>query len=999
MPERIYKLQPNRTLALRGFDDLGAAAALHSATASGFQVSGVFRDPADFCVLILHDADDFYEHPSIRHLPDFNFAGLTLTFDVAYQGLRTLDSPRYATIDWPYLDVIQTDGTTARVPLFAHATRIGGTYTAASGQFTVVDGGINQYDRLTLWYQNIAFDYIAPQNQCSFAFSPGGAGTVHSITVAGTAYTYTEIAGDADYTIAQRLTDAVSASPYVTAARVFNQVNMRAKKDDGQSFTVAASSSSTVATLTGVGAAIVASALTAQINATNWTALGVAMPIAAASAGALITVTAAKPGVDGNAITLYAVNKNPTLTTAQPVAALAGGNSDATWHVTLDFTALGIDQVRQMWLTFAPPVSNGQAFTSTEWQATFTNWTLSGPENVKALQVAGPGSVRIDDNSSACVYSGAWTQEAGFYSRGYAKRCTAAGDRVTITYTCSFPHDLYLGTSLYVDRGKVGVQLDGDAQTSLDCYLNNEPAVVTRRRVRSGVAAGQHTVTLTSTTGFFYFDFLEAVVASDVPDALPARTNISPALDYSTDHTYKLSPARLMWNFDKLGFAGPMNEYIGVFWWNQRVRTGATIPSATVTFSGTFVSGDQIFLNIGGQVVGKSVFPSESNSTFAAHFAYFINATFVGVWASASGNVLTITAQSPAAAYSFPFSTSTTLVTGSTGSVSASGSLTGGVAGTWAADTSQTPALNRGARDWHADLFAACAARGRDIVVAASMELVNPPANLPARFPDGTPATTSVGFGSLKSSHCAFNSAMLAYQKAVYDSIAALMTSAGLTPHVQFGEYCWWYFPGPGGMAFYDDDTKAAAQAALGRPLNVFATANDDPGINGGADAVFLRNRLRDHVAALIAHVKAGYPSAKFEVLFPYDVNYPSVVGVHSLGGRLLNFINFPTEWNLKTTSGFDSLKMEALDFGSSTRSLKLVRDTIEFPLKSGWPKDSVRYLIPVFNGGCPWKHEYWLAKDLGIPLINLWAFDHVCILGWPVKAPSRGSRSVRIGK
>jgi len=53
MPERIYKLQPDRTLSLRGFDTFGAAAALHSATPDSFQVSGIFRDPADFAVLIL----------------------------------------------------------------------------------------------------------------------------------------------------------------------------------------------------------------------------------------------------------------------------------------------------------------------------------------------------------------------------------------------------------------------------------------------------------------------------------------------------------------------------------------------------------------------------------------------------------------------------------------------------------------------------------------------------------------------------------------------------------------------------------------------------------------------------------------------------------------------------------------------------------------------------------------------------------------------------------
>ena len=122
MTERIFKLQPNRTMALRGFDDLGASAALHSATADSFKVSGVFRDTADFAVLILYDADNFYEHPRLKYLPDFRFDGLTLSFDVSYTGLMPLDSPKYATIDWPYLDYSLADGTSGRLALFPHAT-------------------------------------------------------------------------------------------------------------------------------------------------------------------------------------------------------------------------------------------------------------------------------------------------------------------------------------------------------------------------------------------------------------------------------------------------------------------------------------------------------------------------------------------------------------------------------------------------------------------------------------------------------------------------------------------------------------------------------------------------------------------------------------------------------------------------------------------------------------------------------------------------------------
>jgi hypothetical protein len=991
--ERIYKLQPNRTLHLRGFDGLGAAAALHSATADSFKVSGVFRDPADFCVLVLYDMDNFFEHPLLKYLPDPDFDGLTLTFDVHYSGLRPLDSPRYATIDWPYLDVIPAAGDPVRTPLFPHATKVGGTWTAASGQFTIVDGGMQPFDRVTIWYLNYAFDYIVGPTTCSYAFQAKGEGVVHSITVAGTAYQYVEAAGDTDYSVAQRLADALAASPYVTATRTFNQVDITAKTTDGQPFEVSCSDSAATYTLAGTSAAGVAANLAAQINRANWASVD--MPILATADGATITITAVKPGEDGNAITLYATSKNDRLKTAETTVTLSGGSSDATWRVTLDFTALGIPSIRQMWLTFAPPVASGRAFEATEWEATFSNWTLSGEESKKALRVAGPGSIRFEDNDSACVYRGAWVVESGFYSRGYARCARDAGASVTISYECAQTHDLYVGTSLYSDRGAAAVALDGVAQPALSARLAVDSAINTRRKIASSVPPGRHTVALTADgSGPFYFDFLEAAVPTDAPDNLPARANISPALDYSTDHSYKLPPARILWMFDKLGFAGPMNEYIGVFWWNQRSRVNAVIPTATVTFSGAFVDGDQIWLNISGSQIGKSVFATDTNATIAAHFAHFINATFVGVWASASENVLTITSHSPAPEYRFTFTSSIIPAAGSTGSLEVDDRLGTGDPGVWMVDPAQAPALNRGAREWHADLFAECARRNRELVVASSMELVNPPDSMPARFPDGAPAATDVGFGSLKSTHCAFNAAMQAYQQQVFDCIAGLMSSAGLTPRVQFGEFCWWYFPSAAGMAFYDSDTQAAAQAALGRPLAVFKTPTDDP---NNPDALFLRNRLRDHVAGLISYLQARHPDIQFEVLFPYDVNGPAPAGVHNLGGRLLRFINFPAEWEHPATAGFQRLKMEGLDFGASSRDLNLVKQTVRFPLDLGWPVAQVRYMIPVFNGGCPSESEYRMAQRFRIPAVNLWAYDHVCIFGLPVREPARRARAMRV--
>jgi hypothetical protein len=1007
VPERIYKLQPNRTIQLRGFNDLGAAAALHSATATGFKVSGIFRDPADFCVLTLYDCDNFYEHPSLKYLPDTNFDGLTLSFNVHYTGLRNLDSPRYPIIDWPYLDVIRADNTPAQIPLFDSNGLVDGTWTAASAQFTIVDKGFQRYDQLTLWYLNLAFDYLVPQLVASYAFTNQGAGYTHWMSVAGTRYSYTEQAGDADVTIAQRLLELVSTSAHVTAERVMNQLDLTVVKSDGRAIQTAASSNTDGYVLYAASAESIAADLAAQCNAVNWKVAGADIPITAKAEGATITFTATKPGVDGNALSMYAVWKDAQLTTDVQFRQFAGGNSDATWHVSIDFRARGIPQVRRMWLTFAPPLSIGAPFTDTEWEAVFSSWTLSGPEDVKKLQVAGPGSLRIDETSGACLYTGKWTPEAGFYHRGYAAGSGTAGNSVTIQYESAVAHDLWIGTSLYGDRGSAGVQIDGGAEIPFDTNLDTgaDPAVITRRKVAASVASGAHTVVIrTKDAKPFYFDYLDVVVPSEVPDNLAARTNISPALDYSTDHTYKLPPARILWMFDKLGFGGPVNQYIGVFWWNQRVRTGATIPQATVTFAGDFLYPDQVWLTISGTRIGKSVLPTDTVNTIAQHFACYVNATFVGLWASVKDNVLTLTSQSPTVNFQFDLSAEVEIKSSGNGTATIAGTLKFPntpdkplPVGQWMVDPARSPALNRGAREWSADFYNECKARNRELVVASSMELVLPPDQFPARYHNGDAVRTDVGYGSSWwSSQCAFNSAMLAYQQQVFDCVAGMMSAAGLVPNIQFGEYCWWYFASKGSMAFYDPETTAAAQAALGRPLAVFSSPTDDPNVNAGADATFLRNRLRDHVAALVSFIRGKYPNAKFEVLFPYDVNYPVPSGVNNLGGRLLRFVNFPAEWEHQETSGLDRLKMEGLDWGAASRDLDLVRAVMEFPIELGWPLDSIRYMLPVFNGGCPWVSEYRLAKGLRIPVINLWAFDHVCIFGLQATEPAKPARAVR---
>ena len=79
---------------------------------------------------------------------------------------------------------------------------------------------------------------------------------------------------------------------------------------------------------------------------------------------------------------------------------------------------------------------------------------------------------------------------------------------------------------------------------------------------------------------------------------------------------------------------------------------------------------------------------------------------------------------------------------------------------------------------------------------------------------------------------------------------------------------------------------------------------------------------------------------------------------------------------------------MEALDFGAWSRNLDLAKTAIRLPLDLGWPKESVRYLVPVFRPYSAWEQEYLLAVSAGIPFINLWAFDHVCLYGLRIERP-----------
>ncbi len=510
---------------------------------------------------------------------------------------------------------------------------------------------------------------------------------------------------------------------------------------------------------------------------------------------------------------------NIRLQVDNPVLQLAGGNSDnVTWNISLDFSALGIDQIRQAWITVAPRLPASGLYNDTEWTATFSNWSVADPNNVRTLQIAGPGSLRIgNDESGACTYSGAgWkVKGANNYWHGFARVTAEPGDSVTVSYTTKQAHDLYLGTSLYTDRGIVSMTVDGDSPTDLDCFLNVGSEVVTRRLVRAGVAAGSHTVTFTvenvnhqphlivngkDVSGFnFIFDYIEAAVpTADIEDAMVRYDNVSPALDFDTDATYKMSPQRLLWHIQKLGFKGQLNEYLGVFWWNQRKRMGAIWNPVVVTFGGTWANNDRAQIEIDTFIISKSVITWDSVDTIAQHFVFYINSATVSVSAEHTGEgQVTISTRTPN--WNVTVQPGPNVITAA-GTMTISSSPDQNADGIWQVDPSAANPINFPIRQWHADLFKEVQAAGLLITTSFSMELVYPPddgtiANAwEARFYDGSPVTTDTGFAHLLSSQCAFIDNMTNFQISVYTVMAGLQSAAGLTPWLQFGEFLWWFF-------------------------------------------------------------------------------------------------------------------------------------------------------------------------------------------------------------
>jgi hypothetical protein len=633
-----------------------------------------------------------------------------------------------------------------------------------------------------------------------------------------------------------------------------------------------------------------------------------------------------------------------------------------------------------------------------EWQVRISNITVTGDRTLKV----GGDAPRIEESDGRCRFEGFWENYAygagwptQWWSLGHAKRCapTDAQDHRAVTIRYSYPreHDLYLGTWLGRDAGRIEVTIDGGAPVVRDLYLNDYNGLAAMKKLAAALPGGTHTVEIralfdkhpSSNGYYFYFDYLWPLEPQDPPDPPQVYPDVSAAIDFDTDHGYKKPPAWHVWHLKQLGFLGHADVYMGVFWNNKRRRIEATYPNCTVSV-GAWQVDQPLWINLSGTTLYFSPGAGLATEDIAAHLRAMINVTFPGVWSTSDGSSIHIRSRAPS--YTFTISASPQLsISQGTPSLDQPGAE-----GDWEMIDTISPVMTHGARNWIRDLAREFKQAGIDASFAFSMECYLPPMAMVARYWDGEPV-----FLPIPSHQMHFGPRVRNYLKQMYKECADEIAAAGLPIVLQFGETQWWYFPNASGMPFYDDDTKAAFQARYGRPLHRFLANTDSPN-DDIESANFLRDRIWEYCAEVISYVRRFHPSAVFECLWPLDANQGKPAPDPAF--RALNFhVNLPNEW--KTSAyGVKYFRAEGFDYDVWQKNARLMRQTLEFPLKLGRPASECMYLAGIYGPpDPPMREAYGMWQNRGLYSFCFWAFDQLCLnsRALPLEVPAQSTATL----
>jgi len=270
---------------------------------------------------------------------------------------------------------------------------------------------------------------------------------------------------------------------------------------------------------------------------------------------------------------------------------------------------------------------------------------------------------------------------------------------------------------------------------------------------------------------------------------------------------------------------------------------------------------------------------------------------------------------------------------------------------------------------------------GLDFTAAFSTEMKDgdPDADvgIAQRYPDGSPVLLNTP--AIQGN---FSPISIAFWREVYKEYADLMAEVGLTPYLQFGEVQWWYFPKPGvGMTFYDEYTKQQFELQYGRPMAVIMSNYDDPAAYPD-EVAFLPTIIGAYTDAIIEYVRLSHPTAKFEVLYPTDVN----------DGALNQVINYA--WGSWTPAKLDNLKTESFTYTGNRRLDLSLHRSCDFGFDLGFQPSQRSHLVGISDPYTGWLKEVRYAEGRNQDSVVLWALDQFCLVGYPMPLEKGATRS-----
>ena len=517
------------------------------------------------------------------------------------------------------------------------------------------------------------------------------------------------------------------------------------------------------------------------------------------------------------------------------------------------------------------------------------------------------------------------------------------------------------------------------------------------RRPVAQLSAGTHTV-IARHVGvaekYFYFDFFEAAIPTTELPTFPTEPKITLATDWDTDHSLPLAPERTAWMVHSLGFYGRHNLYVGALIFYEMYRKNHSYASKSVTFVGAPVANATTTLTLVRDDYGPETalalhhlnLVADTGVTIAKAFELEINRGYTGIRADAVGNVLTI--------YSRTMGEDgnhwTVVGTPSSGvfqvDVAGSGAnFTGGVDGDWRTDLTSLPRINRACRDWCRSFLVAMQGYGIQVCSAFSTEIQHgdPDASvgIAQRYPDDSPVLLNT-----PAIQCNFSPEAVAYWRDVFRGMADIHQEVGMLPYLQFGEVQWWYFPKrignvDVGMPFYDEYTKQQFQTAYGRPMAVILNDQVDPALHP-EETAFLQTLIGLYTEQIMAYVRLTHPTAKFEVLYPTDVNE----------GQLNQVINYPV--NYWTPAALDNLKTESFIYTGDRRLEDSMGRSCDFGEALGFPPSKRSHLVGVGDPYTAWLKEVRYAEGKTQDSVVLWALDQFCLVGYRLPLEKGGTRS-----